>query len=168
MKLIQSSFAKRALIVGLIAGGGILATSSFAVTTGGPAGKAGCEVRHGQHGQNVQAKWEERRAKHLSELKESLKLSPEQTAAWDTFASTRQSGMRQGMDRQAMRGEFEKLNTPQRLDRMLAMSDARRARMLERAEATKAFYAQLSPEQQGVFDAKAKPERQHRGHRHHA
>ena len=165
MKLIPGSFTKRALMVGLIAGSGILAASSFAMPAGGTEGKAGCEARHGQkdHG-----KWEEQRAKHLSELKEKLKLTPEQATAWGVFASASQPGMRRmGGDRQAMQGEFARLNTPQRLDKMLAMSDLRRARMLERSQATKAFYAQLTPEQQGVFDAEAMPGR-HRGHdRHH-
>jgi len=165
MKLIQGSFTKRAVIVGLIAGSGILAASSFAMTAGGPEGKAGCEARHGQ---KVHGKWEEIRAKRLSGLKEKLKLTPEQEAAWNAFASASQPGMRQiGVDRQAMRGEFEKLNTPQRLDKMLAMSELRRAKMVERTQATRAFYAQLSSEQQGVFDAEAMPGR-HRGHdRHH-
>ena len=154
MKWIPGSFTKRALMVGLIAGSGILAASSFAMTAGGPAGKEGCEARHGQADH---AKWEARRAEHLSELKEKLKLRPDQEAAWNTFASATQPRMRPaGADRQAMRGEFEKLNTPQRLDRMLAMSDAHRARMLARSQAIKAFYAQLSPAQQSVFDAEAK------------
>jgi Spy/CpxP family protein refolding chaperone len=165
MKLIQGSFAKRALMVGLIAGSGMLAASSFAMPAGGAASQAGCEARHGQ---KAHGNWAENRAKHLSELKEKLKLTPAQTAAWDTFTRVSQPGTGQGMDRKAMRGEFEKLNTPQRLDKMLAMSEVRRARMAERAQATKAFYAQLTAEQQAVFDAEAKTGR-HRGHggKHH-
>jgi protein CpxP len=165
MKLVPGSFTKRALLVGLIAGSGILAASSFAMSAGGPAGQESCEARHGQA---VHAKWEARRAARLSELKEKLKLTPEQQAAWDAFASASQPGLpHAGADRQAMRGEFEKMNTPQRLDRMLAMSDARRARLLERSQTIKAFYAQLSPEQQAVFDAEAKlyPQGEHRHHR---
>jgi len=163
MKLIPGSFTKRALMVGLIAGSGILAASTFAMTDGGPAGKEGCEIRHGQP---VHAKWEARRAAHLSELKEKLKLSPGQEAAWTTFASDTRPGMRpMNGDRQAMRAEFDKLNTPQRLDRMLAMSEMRRTRMLERSQAIKAFYAQLNPEQQKVFDAEFKFQRGHGGHR---
>ncbi|MBU1396029.1 MAG: Spy/CpxP family protein refolding chaperone [Gammaproteobacteria bacterium] len=165
MKLLQTSFAKRALMVGLIAGSGILAASTFAMPAGGAASKEGCEARHGQKAHGNRA---ENRAGHLAELKEKLKLTPAQAAAWDSFASARQPGMRQGVDGQAMRGEFEKLTTPQRLDKMLAMSEVRRARMVERAQATKAFYAQLTPEQQTVFDAEAAPGR-HRGHggKHH-
>jgi len=157
MKWIPGSFTKRALMVGLIAGSGILAASSFAMTAGGPAGKEDCEARHGQESH---AKWEARHAERLSELKEKLKLRPDQEAAWNAFASATQPGMRRaGADRQAMRGEFEKLNTPQRLDRMMAMSEARRTRMLERTQAIKAFYAQLSPAQQSVFDAQFNSQR---------
>ncbi len=160
MKLLQASVAKRALMAGLIAGSGILAASSFAMPAGGAASKAGCEAGHGQKAHGNRA---ESRVAHLAGLKEKLKLTPAQMAAWDSFASPRQPGMPQGMDRHAMRGEFEKLTTPQRLDKMLAMSEVRRARMLEHAQATKAFYAQLTPEQQAVFDAEAAP-RHHGGH----
>lgn len=164
MKWIQGSFAKRALMVGVIAGGGILAASSFAMPDGGSASKEGCEARHGQ---KVHAGMEARRAEHLSGLKEKLKLKPEQEAAWSTFAAASQPGMRpMGGDRQTMRGELEKLSTPQRLDKMLAISEVRRAKMAERAQTVKAFYAQLTPEQQGVFDAEAMLGR-HRGHHSH-
>jgi protein CpxP len=157
MQLNKVVFTKRALIVGLLAGSGILAASSFAMTAVGPEGKSGCEARHGQH---IHAKWEERRAEHLSELKGKLELKPEQEAAWSAFANASQQGLRSmSRDRQARHGEFEKLNTPQRLDRMLAISDARHARLAERAEVIKAFYDQLTPGQQGVFDAEAMPNR---------
>ena len=162
MKLIPGSLTKRALMVGLIAGSGILAASTFAMTGGGTAGKEGCEARHGQA---IHAKWEARRAAHLSELKEKLKLSPGQEAAWTSFASAAQPGMHPMRgDRQAMRAEFDKLNTPQRLDRMLALSETRQAKMLERSQAIKAFYAQLNPEQQKVFDAEFRLQREHGGH----
>jgi len=166
MKLIPGSFTKRALLVGLVAGSGILAASTFAMTDGGGAGKEGCEARHGQA---IHAKWEARRAAHLSELKEKLKLSPGQEAAWTTFASGTQPGVRpMGGDRQAMRAEFDKLTTPQRLDRMIAMSEMRRTRMLERSQAIKAFYAELSPEQQKVFDAEFRLQGGHDRHRFHS
>lgn len=161
MKLIPGSFTKRALIAGVIAGSGILAASSFAMSAGDASGEKGCAARHEQ---KHDARGEGMRAEHLSELKEKLKLKPEQEAAWNAFADSAQSGMRPAKaDREAMRGEFEKLSTPQRLDKMLAMSDLRRTKMLERAEAIKTFYAQMTPEQQAVFDAEAKPER-HRDH----
>ena len=136
MKSIRTSFAKRALMVGLLAGSGILAASSFAMPGGDPAGKPGCEARHGQ---KDPAKWEARRAEHLSGLKAKLNLAPEQEAAWNTFTSASQPGMhRMGGDQKAMRDEFAKLSTPERIDRMQARSEMRRAEMAERAEAIKA------------------------------
>ncbi len=166
MKSIQGLFAKRALMVALIAGSGILGASAFAMTAAGPGSKWDCEARHGQQ---FHARWEAHRAAHLSALKEKLKLKPEQEAAWTTFASASQPGEHpMGMDRQAMRGEFAKLTTPQRLDKMLDMADQRHAKMAERAQAIKTFYAQLTPEQQRVFDAEAMPGRHGGGHhRHH-
>lgn len=164
MKWIQGSFAKRALMAGLIAGGGVLAASSFAMPAGGPENKPGCEVRQGQKPQAERGAF---RAKHLAELKKKLKLKPGQEAAWNAFTRAAQPGMhRAGIDRSSMKAELAKLSTPERMDRMLAMSDMRRARMVERAEAIKAFYAQLSAEQQGIFDAEAMPKRR-AGHRHH-
>ena len=160
MKSKQGSFTKRAVLAGLIAGSGILAASAYAVSADNAAGKPRCEAHQLQQGE---ARWEDRRAAHLAELKEKLALTAEQEAAWKTFTESTQPGPRHpGIDRKVMREEFEKLSTPERLDRMQAMSDMRRARMAERAGATRAFYAQLSLEQQRVFDAEAMPRR----HRH--
>lgn len=157
MKLIQASFSKRVLMVGLLACSSILVASSFAMSTGEPTRKVGWEVRHGH---NTQAEWVGQRNEHMSDLKDKLKLNPQQEATWNSFARASKAGMySMGGDRKATRGEFEKLKTPQRLDKRLAMSDIRRAKMLERSRATKAFYAQLSPQQKAVFDAEAKPNR---------
>jgi protein CpxP len=166
MKLIQGSFAKRAVMVGLIAGSSILAASAFAVSPAAQEGHGGCEAMHGDMDH---AKWEAHRAEHLSELKAKLKLKPGQEAAWNTFAKSSQPAMhRKDEERKAARGEFAKLHTPERLDKMQAMSDMRRASMVERAKAIKAFYAQLTPEQQGVFDAQAMPGRHMEKHHSHS
>jgi hypothetical protein len=42
--------------------------------------------------------------------------------------------------------------TPQRLDMMLAGMDDSRKLMVSRIDATKRFYAQLTPDQQRIFD----------------
>lgn len=158
----KTSFTKRAVLVGLLAGSGILAASAYATADRESAGTPRCD-RHAMKAEQ----WEARHAERMAGLKNKLKLAPEQEAAWSAFAAASEPGVRRmGADREAMRETFEKLDTPQRLDRMLAMSEARRARMVERVAATKAFYAQLSAEQQRVFDAEAMPGFQ-RGHRHH-
>ena len=164
MKSKQGSFTKRAVLAGLIAGSGILAASAYAVSADNAAGTPRCEARHQQQGA---ARWEDRRAAHRAELKEKLALTADQEAAWNTFTESAQPGPRHfGIDRKAMREEFEKLRTPERLDRMQAMSEMRRVRMAERAGAIKTFYAQLSPEQQRVFDAEAMPRHHWHDHRH--
>lgn len=163
MKSNQASFMKRTVLVGLIAGSGILAASAYAVSADKAEDKPRCEARQ----QQGEGKWEARRAAHLAALKEKLALSAEQEAAWNTFAAASQPGPRHpGVDRSAMREEFAKLSTPERLDRMQARAEMRRARMTERAETVRAFYAQLTPAQQKVFDAEAMPQR-HRGHHPH-
>jgi hypothetical protein len=51
------------------------------------------------------------------------------------------------------RAEFQRLNTPERIDRMRALRAARNADMDKRLDATKTFYASLNTEQKAVFDA---------------
>lgn len=172
MSVMQKLFNKRTLILALVAGSGALVASSYAMPGGG-TGPAGCAARQGGQPQvsqdrNVQTQREAFRAKRLAALKDKLGLKPEQEAAWRTFASAAQPRP-MGMDRQALGAELKTLNTPQRLDKMLSLADERRARMIERAETVKRFYAQLSPEQQSVFDAEARLSRsgEHRHHRHH-
>lgn len=162
MKSNQASFMKRAVLAGLIAGGGILAATAYAVSADQAKDAPRCEAHAFQHGEGDRGA---RRAAHLTALKEKLKLTAGQEAAWKTFTEDAQPGPRPGMDRKAVHEEFEKLSTPERLDRMQAMADIRRARMAERAAAIKAFYAQLTPAQQKVFDAEGLP--RHGGHRHH-
>ena len=50
---------------------------------------------------------------------------------------------------------------------MRAMRSARAAEMDKRADATKTFYAALSPEQKKVFDAETARGHRGGGHRHH-
>jgi Spy/CpxP family protein refolding chaperone len=60
-----------------------------------------------------------------------------------------------------MMADMAKLTTPERIDKMKALGAQHMAEMTaamdKRAEATKAFYAVLTPEQQKVFDAHGMP-----------
>jgi hypothetical protein len=177
MSRIQSLFSKRTVLVGLLAGSAALAATAFAMPGGfGGQGGPGCEARQGQQAQverqaSRREARQEMRAKHLAGLKDKLKLQPQQESAWQAFANLAAPGKGPmgREDRQAMRDELGKLNTPQRLDLMLTRADERRAQMVKRAEAVKQFYAQLNPEQQKVFDAEARPFRDGRpGHHRHA
>ena len=164
----KSIFTKRALLVALIAGSGVLAASAYAMNVGAADGKSGCDMRHGQA---MQATMGERRDARMAELKEKLKLAPGQAAAWQTFTEAEKPKPHpQGGNRQAMREAYAKMNTPQRLDAMQEKADLRRAHRVARANAVKAFYVQLMPEQQAVFDAEAMTLFGHghgAGHGHH-
>ncbi|RSZ38194.1 MULTISPECIES: Spy/CpxP family protein refolding chaperone [unclassified Variovorax] len=111
---------------------------------------------------------QEHRAKRLAALKDKLKLTSAQEGAWSTFTTATQppAGPRPHMDR----AEFAKLTTPERLERMQARQAERSAMFAKRADATKTFYATLSPEQQKTFDAETAHfggPRGHDGHRGH-
>ncbi|MDM0055114.1 Spy/CpxP family protein refolding chaperone [Variovorax fucosicus] len=149
---------------------GLLATAAFAAsaqapapTAAPPAGPAAEHRMHKPHDGKHFERMQERRAKHLAELKTKLKLNASQEGAWSTFTAATQPPARpaQRPDRAAARAEFEKMTTPQRLERMQARQAERSARFAQRAEATKTFYAVLTPEQQKTFDT----ESMRRGHR---
>ena len=95
----------------------------------------------------------ERHAKRMAALKERLKISPAQEDAWNQFASAMQPPTPPAQ--RPDRAEFERLTTPERLDRMQAMQAEHQTRMAARNQAIKNFYAQLTPEQQKALDQHA-------------
>ena len=98
---------------------------------------------------------QQRRAERFAALKDKLKLSTGQEGAWSTYAAAVQPPRDAKPPQRPDRAEFGKLTTPERLDRMQARQAERAAMFAKRADATKAFYAQLSPEQQKTFDAES-------------
>lgn len=162
MKSLKSKFSTPVLLGALLAGGGIVAATAYAQPVGGPDGKPRCVAGAGHDAQSRQALRDQR----MAALKEKLKLAPGQEAAWESFAASLQPMGHPGMNRQAMHAELDELSTPERLERMSALAEARQARMAQRTEAIKAFYSQLTPEQQKVFDAEATAHRMQRGHHH--
>ena len=111
----------------------------------------------GKHHGNRAEHRAEYRAKRLAALKSDLKLTAAQEPAWTAFTASMQPGERAArLDRSGM----EQLTTPERIDRMRALRAQHAAEADRRGEATKTFYAALTPEQQKTFDAKS-----HRGHR---
>ena len=108
------------------------------------------------------------RAQHLADLKEKLKLTPAQESAWSSFTTAQQPPARpDAAQREARRAEFAKLTTPQRLDRMQARQAERSAMFAKRADATRSFYAALTPDQQKTFDAESMARFGQRGHGGH-
>lgn len=165
MKSIQTSFSMPVLLAALLAGGSVLAVTAYAMPAGAADGKPRCEARQDK---DFQAQREERRANHMAALKEKLNLSTSQEAAWNKLVESAQPGQRPAeMDRQARREEFQKLNAIERLEKIQPMKEMRQARMAERINSLKEFYAQLTPEQQKVFDAELMNRRHERIRHHH-
>lgn len=148
---------KHFLLGALLAGVGLVAQAQPAPAPTGPA----------PHGHHVDpAKRAEMVNKRLADLRQKLQISGSQDAAWNSYAAAMQPPARQRPDPKAL----ARLTTPERIDQMRALRQQRDAEMDRRAEATKAFYAQLTPEQQKTFDAEtARRFAGPRGgmHRHH-
>lgn len=129
---------------------GVMATAGSAAFAQMDHGKMGHGGMHGDP-----AKMEQMHAKHLDALKAKLKITAAQEAAWTTFSANMKhpADMGKRMDH----AEMDKLTTPERMEKMRSMHKERMAAMDaamdKRIEATKTFYAALTPEQQKTFDA---------------
>ena len=149
---------------------GLLATAGFATlaqTPPSPPQGPGAGARMGHHDPaQWQARMAQRRAEREAVLKAELKLTPAQEGAWSRFTTAMQPQPRvhrTEADRAKMRTEFARMTTPERIDKIRAMGAERAANMNKRADAVKAFYAALSPEQQKVFDAATLRDMGHKG-----
>ncbi len=170
-----SKFSASRTFSGLVMAGLLTAMGGAAIAQTPPPGPAGMRApeamrdapqpdgKMARMGHGDPAKMQARMAKHQAALKASLKLTPAQEPAWTTFTAAMQPaagmGWRQSPEQRA---EMDKLTTPQCIDKMRDVRTQRMADMDKRMDATKAFYAALTPEQQKVFDA----EHTKRGGRH--
>ena len=101
------------------------------------------------------------RAERTKALHDILGIRPDQEAAFSAFAASMQPGDHGDLRKQDGTGDgraaMASMTTPQRLDRMAQKLDERTARMREafhrRADAAKALYATLGPDQKRVMDA---------------
>ena len=131
---------------------GLMATAGGAALAQADAPMMGHDGMHHMDPAKM-AQWH---AKHMADLKAKLKITTAQEGAWSRFANA----MKPPVDMMGKRpdhAEMDKLTTPERIDKMRAMHKehmaAMEAAMDQRADATKALYAALSPEQQKAFDA---------------
>ncbi len=109
-----------------------------------------------------------RHAEREAQFKTRLQLTAQQDGAWTAFTGAMKPPATR--PQRPDRAEFAKLTTPERLDRMQALKAQRDAEMTKRADATRTFYAQLSPSQKKVFDlesAKGHDRHGKAGHRGH-
>ena len=152
---------KISLVAGLLLAAGVAYSQS-------PMGGGHCDMMGGDMqsqgmghrgmGKMDPAKMQARRDQRHAALKTQLKLTPAQEPAWTAFVATHTPPAGMVGQPAAMAG-MAKLPTPERIDKMKEMRAQRMgemtAAMNKRGEATKVFYAALTPEQQKVFDAHA-------------
>lgn len=122
-----------------------------------------------QHAQERRARMEQRIAKRMADFKQMLRITPAQEGAWTTWTTAMKPAQRPN---RGNRAEWERLTTPERIDRMRSLRTARIAEMDRRGDATKAFYAALDGEQKKTFDNVGMRfmqggKRGHGGHRGH-
>jgi periplasmic protein CpxP/Spy len=155
MKSAQKFFA-----AALLASLGLAASAQTpnAPQTGAGTPPAAGEIRHDP------ARMQERMTQRLADLKQKLQITPGQEGAWTAYTSALQPTQMQRPNRD----ELAQLTTPERIDRMRQLRTQRMAEMDQRGEATKTFYAALTPEQKKVFDAQTlRGPWSQSGHGHH-
>lgn len=156
---------KRLLIAGLLATFGLVAVAQQPATAPNAAGATRDSQVDPARMQQRMARMQERMARHMADFKQKLNLSAGQQAAWNTYIAALQPAARTRPDR----SELAQLPTPERIDRVRALRAEHMAEMDKRADATKTFYASLTPEQKKVFDSETamRGGRHGRGGHHH-
>ena len=145
----------KAMLIGLVTAG--IGAGGYAAY----ANDAGCRDRGMHHEQRAHGDWgPEAMAKRQAKLHAALKLTPEQETAWNTFAEKMKPA---GPMARPDWSKLAKETAPERMENMLALMKAHQARMESHLQVVKDFYAQLTPDQQKVFDQ----EFMARHHRHH-
>ena len=159
------------LVNGLALAGLMVAGASAMAQVTPPAGQ-GSGPRSAHMGKHDPAKMRAMMARHQADLKVKLTLTSAQESAWTAYTTAMQppAGLQQRPS-DAQRAEMDKLTTPERIDKMRAFRAERTTQMNavmdKRGDATKAFYAALTPEQQKVFDAEQKKRGANGEHGHH-
>ena len=103
-------------------------------------------------GRRDPAALQQRMEQGLAREKARLQITAAQEPAWNAFTTAIRPDPAQRARMHAERGEWAKLTTPERIDRMRAERTQRDAEIDRRGEATKTFYAALTPAQQKLFD----------------
>jgi periplasmic protein CpxP/Spy len=177
LKKVFMNFALKPLnsliFAGLLASVGAHALAQNAPAAPSAAASASMDHNGGHRmmGQRDPAKMQAWIAKRQAELKIKLDITPAQEGAWTSFTAAMQPPAHHARPTAEQRAEFDKLTTPERIDKTQAMRSQRQAEMTaamnKRGEATKAFYAALNPAQQKTFDEEHKRLSERAVHGHH-
>ena len=152
----MKSVFKPVLVAALIATAGFAAFAQspgmgHSMGDGGMMGHGG--KGHERMGKMDPAKMQAMIDKRNAELKAKLKITASQEGAWTAYTTAMKPPANMAQNHDAMRGEMQKLTTPERIEKMKAMRATRDAEMDKRSEAVKTLYAALTSEQKAVYDA---------------
>ena len=152
---------------GLLAGAAFALTAAGAAVAGEPAAKKEGEVKverkvaihraggpGGHHGGPMGWKQQDPEAR-AQYMRDTLQLRPDQEPALKAYLEATKPDIRKfemKHDGGAAGEKPKMLTTPERLDRQAKMMAEHQAAFQKRANATRAFYAALSPSQQKAFD----------------
>ncbi len=138
---------KRHVIAGLTVAGIALSamTAHAQVPEHGPEG--------GKPSAEQIAKFEQHRVKRQAELHDKLKITAAQESAWQAFIAKSTPTFAPG-DKpvRLSKDEWQKLSAPARIEHRLEGMKRAEAHLSAQLDATKTFYATLTPEQQKIFD----------------
>lgn len=159
VKNIKTAAIRRMLAISAVA---LLGSAAMAQTQGQPAEPdASMEVQaqrggesRGQAHRPDPKRIEQVMQRREAALKSKLSITAGQEDAWKTWVAAikpDRSNFKPGQMR-AEREALARLTTPERIDRMRALKAQRDLTERQRGDATKTFYASLTPEQQKVFD----------------
>lgn len=110
-------------------------------------------VRDGAQQGDWQARRRARDAQRSADMALLLRLRPDQQAAYQAWEASTRPPEGEGRGWRRDREEGEPATTAQALDHAQARMGEDEAQMQARLDATRRFYASLTPEQQGLFDA---------------
>jgi hypothetical protein len=147
----MKSFSRVLAIAGLAAPAAAFALAAYAQPSGGPPPGQYPPPQGGQGGMGY---GEPPSPQQMAQsLRRRLSLRPDQEVALQDFV--RNVAPPPGFEEKMMqqRQEMQSMTTPQRMDAMVSNMDEMRQMMLSRAQATKAFYATLTPDQKRTFDS---------------
>jgi len=113
-----------------------------------PGGQPPMMMRDSRGGLDGVERLQQRNERRMERLKRILQITPQQEGAWTAWTTAMRPAARQRPNRE----EFARLSTPERIDRLRQLRAQRMAEMDRRGDATKTFYAQLTPPQQKAFD----------------
>lgn len=156
----MTSISQRALMAAALTAAfvGLSANAIAQNTAAAPAAQASAQPAQGsaqnapgdaRHAERM-ARMQKLMAERQAALKADLKITAQQEPAWNAFVARTQPDMQP--NRRGPREDWSKLTTPQRLDKMEALKAERDARMAQRHDAIKSFFATLNADQKKIFD----------------